>query len=167
MHTPMRKSQLGTLLTSVSLVTAGLALAGLAGCSGGGGGSTGFKITAVNLTNGAVWRINRPIRITFTEPVDIASVNLNTINVRQVGGGPAAGEFFIDPLDPKTVVFQPLCPTRDDLSDAGLKAGTNPNNNDLPYAYELNIIGVDENSGLPVKSLSGEALALSDTRTFT
>jgi hypothetical protein len=168
MQTPMRSSQRGKSLVSSSLFAIGLATAVIsAGCSGGGGGGQGFKISAVNLTNGAVWRINRPIRITFTEPVDFASVNLNTINVRQVGGGPAAGEFYIDSLDPKTVVFQPLCPTRDDLSDAGLKAGTDPNNNDLPYAYELNIIGVDENSGLPVKSASGEALALSDTRNFT
>ena len=165
----MRSSQRGPSLITSSLFAAGLAAALLtaSGCSGGSGGGKGFKISAVNLTNGAVWRINRPIRVTFTDAVDLGSVNLNTFNVRQVGGGPAAGEFYIDPLDPKTVVFQPLCPTHDDLSDAGLKAGTDPNNNDLPYAYELNIIGVDENSGLPIKSTSGEALALSDSRTFT
>jgi hypothetical protein len=53
------------------------------------------------------------------------------------------------------------------LSDAGLKAGQDPNNNDQPFAYELNIIGVDQNSQLPIRGTNGEALDSSQTRQFT
>lgn len=152
----------------LSLIGAGLGTL-LGACSGGGGdggGGGAFKITAINLQAGTVWRINRPIKITFSEAVDIASVNLNTINVRRVGGGPASGEFYLEDGD-RTVVFQPLCPTKSDLSDSGLLAGTDPNNNDSAYSYELNIIGVDKSSQLPVRSVGGDALAASQTRLFT
>lgn len=134
-------------------------------CSGSSGGGD-FQVTAVNMQDGQEWEINKPIKVTFSKPVNPLSVNLNTFNVRQLGGGPAAGEFYFE-NDRKTVVFQPLCPTRDDLSDAGLRAGTNPANNDLPFSYELSVIGADENSLLPVRSASGEGLALSQSRSFT
>ncbi len=150
------------LTTSSGL--AALMAAAFVSCSGGGS-SGDFQVTFINMQNGQPWQINKPIKVTFSKPVDPLSVNLNTFNVRQVGGGPAAGEFYFE-NDRKTIVFQPLCPTRDDLSDAGLRAGTNPANNDLPYSYELSIVGADENSALPLKSSSGEGLALSQSRNF-
>lgn len=159
-------------LTNAAFLANAVVLAGclfVSGCKGGGGGdspNSGMKITSVNLTDGAVWKINRQIRISFNAPVDFSSVTSNSINVRRIGGGPATVEFFLDPLDPNTVVLQPRCPTLDDLSDAGLLAGGDPANGGLPYAYELNIIGAD-NSTLPVRSTSGDALRVSDTRNFT
>src|SRR5262245_40158155 len=124
----MQTSLRGHRSQSLNLLAA---LAGgliFAACKGGGGDDSpdaGLKITSVNLTDGAVWKINRQIRISFNQPVDFASVTSNSINVRQVGGGPATVEFFIDPTDPNTVVLQPRCPTQPDLSDAGLLAGGN------------------------------------------
>ncbi len=150
------------LTTSSGL--AALMAAAFVSC-GGGGGRGDFQVTFINMQNGQPWQINKPIKVTFSKPIDPLSVNLNTFNIRQVGGGPAAGEFYFED-DRRTIVFQPLCPTRDDLSDAGLRAGTNPANNDLPYAYELNIVGADKNSALPLRSASGEGLALSQSRNF-
>lgn len=159
----MRNGQRNFIVKAIACGSLGL----LSACNGGGANdSSTFRVTAVNLVDGAIWRINRPIKITFNQPVDFASVTLNSFNVRQEGGGPAAGEFYTEDGG-RTIVFQPLCPTRDDLSDSGLRAGTNPLNNDLPYSYELNLIGVDKNSALPVRSQSGIALAQSQTRTFT
>ncbi len=156
--------QSGLRRLSTTSGLAALLASAFVSCSGGGG-SGDFQVTSINMQNGQPWQINKPIKVTFSRAVDPLSVNLNTFNVRQVGGGPAAGEFYFED-DRRTIVFQPLCPTRDDLSDAGLRAGTNPANNDLPYAYELSIVGADENSALPLRSASGEVLALSQSRTF-
>jgi hypothetical protein len=137
------------------------------GCSGGGGGGGGggtFQVADLNVTNGQVWFINRPIIIGFSDAVDFNTVSLSTINIRQVTGAPSAGEFF-QPLlanglvDTHTVVFQPLCPVKADYSDAGLKPGG--------IAYEIKILGADSGQGLTVRSASGTSLAFSETRTFT
>jgi hypothetical protein len=163
MNLSMRNGPRNILLSSVALGAALLT----AGCSGGGDTSTStLTVTAVNLVEGSVWRINRPIKISFNQPIDFASVTLNSFNIRRPNGAPAAGEFYTEDGG-KTVVFQPLCPTRDDLSDAGLRAGTDPLNNDAPYSYELNLIGVDKSSTLPIRARNGVALALSQTRRFT
>ena len=141
-----------------------LPLALVAGaCGGGGSSSERFEIQAINLNEGAVWRINRRIEITFTKPVDPSTVNLNSINVRRVGGGPAAGEFSLEDAG-RTVAFQPRCPTLDDLSDAGLLAGLDDG---APYQYELNIIGASQHAQLSVHASDGEALEDSQTRRFT
>src|SRR5688572_28939086 len=100
---PSMRSGHSRLLSSLIALSAGFALPA---CGGGGGGGGEFQITGINLRQNDVWRINRSIRITFSKPVDFASVNLNTLNVRQVGGGPTAGEFWLENGD-RTVVFQP------------------------------------------------------------
>ena len=151
-----------------SLALASLLTLLVSGCGGGGGGGGGFAITGVNLPPGfAGWKINRPIRISFSSEVDPGSVTNNTINVRLVNGAPAFGTPSVDPADPKTVIWRPLCPTLDDLSDAGLLSGPDPSNMGAPYQYELNIIGSDQNAGFTVRSVGGNSLALSDTRLFT
>lgn len=139
-----------------SLAAAALAL--LASCSGGsgGGGAANFGIESINLPANSTWQINRPIKITFTQPVDFQTVSLNTINIRAVGGGPSAGEFYLE--SPTVVVFQPRCPTLDDLSDAGLQPGG--------VLYELNVLGIDKKAPLTVKSTSGVGLSQGDVRTF-
>jgi hypothetical protein len=150
----------------------GLALASLmaifaAACSsGGGGGSQEFQIVAVNLPKNFVgWEINREIRVSFNQPIDPNSVTNNTIQVRLSGGSPAFGTPAVDTKDPNTVVWRPLCPKKDDLSDAGLLSGVNPSTG-LAFEYELNIIGADKKAGFTIRSVSGRALELSDTRTF-
>ncbi len=133
------------------------ALLWVAACSSGGGGGASFAIESINVSEGQVWKINRPISITFSDEVQFSTVNLNTINIRKVGGGPSAGEFFLQ--GPREVVFQPRCPKLDDLSDAGLEPGG--------VAYELNILGVDKSSALTVASQGGVSLATGDSRHFT
>ena len=163
MNLSMRNGSSKILSSSVALA-AGLLIAG---CSGGSSsGSSTLTVTAVNVVEGSVWRINRPIKVSFNQPIDFASVTLNSFNIRRPNGAPATGEFYTEDGG-RTIVFQPLCPTRDDLSDAGLKAGTDPQNNDAPYSYELNLIGVDKSSSLPIRGVNGVALAASQTRRFT
>lgn len=137
------------------------ALPAACGGGGGGGGSGGgeLQIFSVNLPPNSVnWQLNRAIRITFSEALDPASVNSNTINVRQPNGTPAFGTATVDPSDKKSVIWRPDCPLLDDLSDAGLQPNT---------LYQLSIIGASQNAGFTVRSKEGAVLELSDTRTFT
>ena len=83
-------------------------------CTSGSDSNTTFGITSISVQPGQVWKINRPIQIGFSAPVDFSSVNLNTINIRRQGGAPSAGEFFL--ASPSVVVFQPRCPLLDDYS---------------------------------------------------
>ncbi|MBL8862673.1 MAG: hypothetical protein JNK02_11760 [Planctomycetes bacterium] len=133
--------------------TLALALcATLTACSGGGsdggasGASSGFRLIETNLNANQLWRINRAMTFRFTQPVDLSTVNLNTISVTQLGGGPAAGSFSL--LDANTVEFQPTCPTRDDFSDAGLQPGGR--------RYIVDLLA----SGTTVRSTSGQPLAI-------
>ncbi len=111
------------------------------------------------------WQINRTIRITFNQPVDPTSISNNTVQVRQVGGSPAFGTPCLDPTDPRTVLWRPLCPVDDDLTKAGLQSGFTPSG--TAYLFELNIIGSDKNAGFTIRSTGGRALELSDSRTFS
>jgi hypothetical protein len=131
-------------------------LAGLCAACAGSTVGEGFGIVDIDVAHNAVWQINRPIRIEFTQPVDFETVSLNTIQVREVGGGPCVGEFHLDA--PHVVVFQPRCPTLDDLSDAGLAPGG--------VHYELNVLGGDGSLPLTVRSSAGEVLAQGVQRRF-
>jgi hypothetical protein len=139
-------------------------LAGLAtACGGGGGGGsdpiqgTAFEVVSINVLDGATWRINRPIVIQFSDPIDFSSISLNTVNIRTTTGVqiPGVGTFRLQA--PETLVWQPNCPTRDDLSDAGLLPGG--------VGYQLEIKGRDS-SGIAVKSQSGISLRTTQRRTF-
>ncbi len=66
------------------------------GCSGGelsaDENAAGlFTLQSVSVAGGQTWQINRPITFTFSHAVDFESVNMNTINIAQVNGGPAVG----------------------------------------------------------------------------
>lgn len=128
----------------------------LSACSGGGGGgssgsggSSSFRLLETNVNSGQLWAINRAMTFKFTQPVDLNSVNLNTISVFQVGGGPAAGSFSL--IDAYTVSFQPTCPTQDDFLDAGLLPGG------IQYRVDL---AASTTGGLTVRSTSGQGLAV-------
>ena len=123
--TPVR----GTWTRWITLCAAGLSLAG---CSGSGDSSSGvvssghFALLTVSVTDGQTWQINRPIKFTFNHSVDFDTVTRNTIVIQPAGGVPAMGDFALDPSDldpvdgmPRSVIFQPVCPTRSDFSDAG------------------------------------------------
>ena len=52
----------------------------------GGSEPGGFQLTFLSVTEGTTWKINRPIYFGFTRDVDLGSVNLNTISIRDVDG---------------------------------------------------------------------------------
>ncbi|MFT7667647.1 MAG: hypothetical protein ACI8X5_000326 [Planctomycetota bacterium] len=155
----------GRKLTNLIWVpTLGLPLL-LAGCSGGSTsadaiGSSGgaFQLASTSIENGTVWQINRPIKLTFTAAVDFSTVNLNTISIQELSGAPAVGEFVAVSGDPKSVLFQPVCPALEDFSDAGLKPGG--------VNYQLNVPMVSSGSNT-VYSTGGKPLSLGWTRTFS
>jgi len=143
-----------------------LAATVLAACGGGGGGAQSFRVESLNLSQGQKgWELNRVVRVVFNDLVDPASVTNNTVQVRLVGGSPAFGTPGVDPADPRAVLWRPLCPTKDDLSDAGLSFGVDPATG-AAYAYELKILGADSGKAT-LRSMSGEPLSASVTRFFS
>lgn len=148
-----------------ALIAAGAATV-FASCSGGGSSSSSssssaFEVSNVSVQNGSTWQINRAIEVTFTQPVDFSTVNLNTINIAKLGSGPATGEFSFKVqngvVDTKTIVFQPACPTLGDYSDAGLLPGG--------ISYVLYIPDGDDGA-VSVRSTSGTPLADGQTINF-
>ncbi|MCB9914384.1 MAG: hypothetical protein H6828_04420 [Planctomycetes bacterium] len=156
-HVLLARTTLGASLFSAAL---------LAGCSGSGSGSGGggsstnnnlFSLSTVSVDPGQTWQINRAISFTFSEAVDFDTVNLNTISIQETGGAPAVGDFFLSSTDPRTVIFQPVCPRTTDFSDAGFRPGG--------VSYQVNV--PDRDSGATtVMSLSGRLLVGGSTRTF-
>ncbi|MDF1797549.1 MAG: Ig-like domain-containing protein [Planctomycetota bacterium] len=71
-------------------------------CSGGAGGTQ----IACGLNQVAV---NEALVISFSQPVNLATVNKNTFQVTDLGTGKSpAGSFTLDPSDPKNLIFRPL-----------------------------------------------------------
>lgn len=143
---------------------AGLALL-FSGCSGSSSkaGAVGtangpFTLSQVSVSNGSVWQINRPIKLTFSLAVDFDTVNLNTINIQRVNGQPAVGEFTSDPIDPRSVIFQPVCPTQEDFGDAGFKPGG--------VSYQINVPSTST-SATTVRSTNGKGVTQGLTLTFS
>jgi hypothetical protein len=134
-----------------------LLIVGLAACGGGGsgtfGGSVGpFTLESISVADGSTWELNRPIELRFSADVDFATVNSNTIQVEELGGAPAAGEFRVGTasdgsLDPTLIVFAPRCPTLPDFSDGGFRPGA--------IAYHVNVVG---GGGITVQSANGRTL---------
>lgn len=154
------QKNLRTGLTTLSLATAAL---GLHACGGGGGGGT-LELTSISVPNNAIWEINRPIEMTFSLPVDMTTVNSNSISIRTLSGEPALGDYFLKVDEDgntlsNVVVFQPRCPTASDLSDAGLVPDSE--------LYTLQILGSDVAVGSGVQGTAGETLIQSQQRLFT
>ena len=151
----------------------GAALA-LSGCSGSSSsaGAIGtnagpFVLSQVSVSEGAVWQINRPIKFTFSVPVDFDTVNLNTISIQRVGGLPALGEFTLDPTDARSVLFQPVCPTLEDFSDAGFGPGGLTYQIDVPTASSGAMVvwsaaGKPLTTGLTLNFITPASTALAD-----
>ena len=129
-----------------------------AGAHGAGtrAGEEPLQVVSVNVVDGQVWKLNVPIRIDFNHPLDFATVDLNTVQIREQGGAPAVGQFSLP--SPQTLVFQPACPTLDDFSDAGLEPGGVP--------YEVRVVGLDLASNT-VRSSWGAELPVTTLRSFT
>jgi len=113
-----------------------------------------FNAVSISVTNEAVWEINRPIAIEFSLDVDFSSVSNNSIQIAGPDGVPATGTFSLS--DPRTVVFQPRCPSSEDLSDAGLAPATR---------YELRLPTLLD-GGVSVRGTNGSSLCSSVSLNF-
>jgi hypothetical protein len=104
---------------------------------------TEFVVSSSTLDGSSAWPLNREILISFTADVDFSTASLATIQVVDEDGIPVAGT--LSQADPRTVRFQPACPTGDDGSEGGLQ----PNR-----TYRLHVA-----TGASVLSTTGQRLA--------
>lgn len=130
-------------------------------CSGGGGGEStplpvAFRLDNLNVTEGAVWQLNRPVVLGFSRQVDPDSLTSNALSLVDGLGTPVAGELRFelmdtdgdgvgDTNDQTRVTFVPRTPTEPDFSDASLLPGGD---------YSL-VLVAGANS---VRSIDGEGL---------
>jgi hypothetical protein len=71
--------------------------------------------------NGATWRLNREILVEFTSDVDFSTVSHSTLQIVDNYGVAAIGTYSL--AGPRTVRFQPRCPTNETHTDGGLAQG--------------------------------------------
>ncbi len=123
------------------LITLAGALAVLAGCSGGGGntdsvpGTSGdFLVLRTTPPNNGKLFLNEPIRMDFSNRVDLSTADLNTVafQVFDLNGNPLterpAGTFSVgrsagDDEAGRQLVFTPRFPTNNTFTDGGFKPG--------------------------------------------
>ncbi len=134
-----------------------VACSGSGSDSGGGAGTnpgSDFAVVSSNVLNGSIWQLNRAIDVEFNQDVDFSTVSLSTIQIIDSQGGPAIGAFTA--AGPRTVRFQPVCPTNNDNSNGGLKQG---------LEYSLRVIS--DPAGVTVLSTSGATLGTGLNISFT
>ena len=142
-----------TLARRFALAAAFLALALIAPACGGGGagpgpGGPGQGLVLVGFLQSGVdnLAINTALEFTFSEPVDPASVNSGTIQIREGPdyGATAKGSFGVAG---DRVTFEPALPTDCALQTAGFKPGT---------TYRIVVVGFPEE--FCVKNSRGQPL---------
>ena len=107
----------------------------------GGGGSTGeqqfggeFKIIATEPENGSRIFLNEGLRVRFSQPFDLGTVNFNSVafTVRDASGNPVSeqvvGRFSYgrsgdDQIDRTLLVFDPALPSNDRYDNGGFRPG--------------------------------------------
>jgi len=112
-----------------TLAIAATAAGGLSACTHNDGGLSPLVVEIFNFSpNFSGVRINAPLELTFSAPVDPASVNPDSIRIftttttteQPDPGAPAIGVFLVSG---NVVRFLPKVPKEADLSDAGLRIG--------------------------------------------
>ncbi len=121
-----------------------------------------FEALSANMSDGDVWALNRPIRLFFNHPVDMASVSFSSVIIRPTStailGRPVAGTFAISETDSAELLFYPACPIIEEDFYPGLYPGG--------YGYEL-ALPVEAGSGTSVlRDISGKALEIGLARFF-
>ncbi len=148
-----------------------LGAAALSSCVGGSSDLTpgesanagAFKVESINMNEGDVWALNRPIVMTFNHPVDPGSLSFSSIIIRpldpEVQGHPVTGSFNVRAgTNNKVVVFQPACPTN----------ASNTNGAFVPGGYHYEIaLPTQQNFGASVlRDQAGHPLSVGLTREF-
>ncbi|MCB9881253.1 MAG: hypothetical protein H6834_05635 [Planctomycetes bacterium] len=143
------------------------ALLALTACSGGSGASVNrFTLVSTNgLENESTWQLNRAIELTFSQPVDLSTANLNSVQIHTVvGSRPALGTFFLKAgSGSKTLVFQPNCPSNEALYDGGFDPGPVGG---AGVRYRLTLPTAQSRSTTLLRSTTGDLLSLGGTREF-
>lgn len=94
------------------------------GCSPDGGGGT------VQCAINTVY-VNQPLAVEFDKPIDPASVGPLSFRVVSASGSTPSGEYAVDPVNPRRVVFRPLVTFGSDgLPQFGYEPGT-------PYSVQV------------------------------
>ena len=141
-------------------LTALAATALLSACGGGSDGGGVFEITACAplgcSTPGGVQvacgvtdiAVNQELRITFSRPVDLSSVNSSTFRVLDGLGVTPPGEFLLDQNDPSVLIYRPEL-TFDSSGNPVFGLTSNE-------SYEITIPGVQNgDSGPFIRSANG------------
>lgn len=111
------------------------------GCSNGKGGEQ-VGCSSFNID------LNQEIRILFSAPVDLFTVTSTTFRVVKVGGISPPGQFFLDPFNPRLLIFRPALTFKENgTPDFGFEPNT---------AYEITIPGEAQGDPLPyIQSIAG------------
>jgi hypothetical protein len=162
-------------MTKNVLLLAALTTALFAACKGSGSSLVGgdgngqpynptgeFTVTGLNVLEGQVWELNRPIRIEFNHPLDPASVSFSSVQIRGTNalaaGHPVTGTFELAPdEDGRVLIFRPTCPTDDANSNGAFLPGGVP--------YEITM-PVGSNSGNVLRDTSNRPLSKTLRRSF-
>lgn len=170
-------------LLNVIKISLAILAAAVAACSGGSstsatsvgssstqpGGTGRFLVLKTEPLNNGRLFLNDPIRIDFTNMVNLASVNLNTFSfqVLNSNGIPVAeqvaGSFALDTSPGDTVpgrrlLFVPRFPTNNSYSDGGFRPGR---------TYLVSLISGDRINNTVIKDVGGRALASPVTFAFS
>ena len=149
-------------------------LAVLSACSGSGSSTGGVKtggdfvvLSTEPVDNGQLF-LNDPIRIDFSNPIDLDSVDLSTFSFQvfnQIGdpvAEPVAGFFEVgtspgDAQPGRRLGFVPVLPTNDLYTNGGFRPGR---------TYEVQLVAGNRNNGTVLRDTGGKALALATTFRF-
>jgi hypothetical protein len=140
----------------------------LASCSGGGGDPNSIKGTSGDFVvlrtepqnNGKLF-LNEPIRIDFSNPVDLGTANLTTVSLQvfDIAGNPlqeqTSGEFRIataagDAEPGRRLEFVPKFPTNDTYDNGGFRPGRR---------YVVQLVRGDQRSTNVLEDVRGKPLA--------
>lgn len=147
--------------TYLPAALAGLALLAGCGSGSGGSGSTGslfIQTCSLNCSVGSggdqVFCIvrnvteNGEVSVTFSDPIDPTTLTPSTFQVTDVGNGTAPdGLRFLDPLDPRRVIFRPA------ITFVGGSVAFSLQQN---RSYEIRVPGVQQgDSGPFIRSVGG------------
>lgn len=151
-------------LRPVGLLAFAILLVGAGSCGGGGAldarqalTAGDFLALATNMAEGEVWQLNRAIRVEFNHPLDPASIGFHSFRVEGTSGAalgrPVTGSFALEPgSGGRVIVFQPSCPTSDQLDDGGLLPGGHGYRLSLPTSSSFGGSVLRDRAGHPLVS---------------